>query len=130
MRLLGTHEGYSNLIESFEDTENGSVIVHKFIRGTKLSKILEKYDEQMVPKTVLLDLLEKMLKRLAYLHETLYMVHRDPHFNQWFIQDDDSIILTDFTTAAVLGEDGVIPAGTEASFTPICQSPEQVRYRT
>ena len=27
MRLIGNHEGYSNLIESFEDAENGSVIV-------------------------------------------------------------------------------------------------------
>ena len=81
-----------------------------------------------MPKTVLLDLLEKMLERLAYLHENLYMVHRDPHFDQWFIQSDDSLILTDFSFAAVLGKDGVIPAGEEPLFTPICMSPEQVRY--
>ena len=27
MRLIGNHEGYSNLIEAFEDAENGGVIV-------------------------------------------------------------------------------------------------------
>jgi len=47
--------------------------------------MITKYDGELVPKTVLLGLLEKMLERLVYLHDTLYMIHRDPHLDQWFI---------------------------------------------
>ena len=47
--------------------------------------MITEYDGELVPKTVLLGLLEKMLERLVYLHETLYMVHKDPHLDQWFI---------------------------------------------
>ena len=49
--------------------------------GTKLTKVFQKYDGQLVPKAVLLDMLEKMLERVAYLHENLQMMHRDLHFD-------------------------------------------------
>jgi len=74
---------------------------------------------------VLLDLLAKMLERLAYLHDELNIIHRDLHFDQWFVQEDGSVILTDFTTALILGEGGSVPAGSGFNFTPICFSPEQ-----
>ena len=77
----------------------------------------------------MVDLLTKMVERLAYLHETAYIMHRDAHFDQWYIQSDGSLILTDFSIAKYLGKDGVVPAGTDPSipgnmFNPICMSPE------
>jgi len=78
---------------------------------------------------VLVDLLTKMVERLAYLHETAYVMHRDLHFDQWYIQSDESLILTDFGLAKVLGKDGVVPAGANPNitgnmFNPFCMSPE------
>jgi serine/threonine protein kinase len=81
MRQIGSREGYSNLIDAFGDKEHKNVLVMDFVAGKKVSKMLLKYDGQLVPKNVLVDMMTKMVERLAYLHDTAYLMHRDLHFD-------------------------------------------------
>ena len=81
MRQIGSHPGYSQLIDAFESKTHKNVLVMAFVPGQKVSKMLIKYDGKLVPKPVLVDLMTKMTERLAFLHETVYLMHRDLHFD-------------------------------------------------
>jgi len=61
------------------------VLVENYIGGTKLSEYVNKIPNELITREFLLDILEKQLERVAYLHDSLYMMHRDLHYHQWFV---------------------------------------------
>jgi predicted unusual protein kinase regulating ubiquinone biosynthesis (AarF/ABC1/UbiB family) len=47
-----------------------------------------------------------MTEALLYLHEELFMLHADCHSDNFMVKNSGDVILTDFTTARVIGKDG------------------------
>ena len=66
-----------------------------------------------------------MAETMTYLHENAYIIHRDLHLDQWYIQPDSSLLLTDFSLSLILGPSTSVAANAPKEFTPICCSPEQ-----
>ena len=60
------------------------MLVEKYVGGIKLSTLISQIDMK-ITREFLLDIMEQMLERVAYLHDVVYMMHRDLHPDQWFV---------------------------------------------
>ena len=47
-----------------------------------------------------------MAEAVAYLHEKLFICHRDLHMDSFILNNDNDIVLADFGTCKVFGENG------------------------
>jgi len=71
----------------------------RLMKGKELSKhvdsIREGLNGKMFPKETLFDWLIQCSEILAYV-ESKKIIHRDPHFGNWIIDDEGKLYLTDF----------------------------------
>jgi serine/threonine protein kinase len=102
------HPGCVHLCESFGDGGSGSVMVLDFLDGRDLSKVLQcEYTDKGVERDQLINWCLQMAEAVRYLHEELYIVHKDLHPGNWMVLQDGAIKLIDFGFALCLGQDGV-----------------------
>lgn len=66
----------------------------------------KKFKKGTITKDVLIEILIKMADALRYLHEDLFMVHRDLHWGNWMLLPNNDIKLIDFGLCAELGKGG------------------------
>jgi serine/threonine protein kinase len=83
----------------------------RLMKGKELRKhavpaIREGLNGKMFPKETLFDWLIQCSELLAYV-ESKKIIHRDPHFGNFMIDDDGKITLTDFGNGAYLENDMV-----------------------
>ena len=71
-----------------------------------------------------------MTEAVVYLHEKLKIVHRDLKPDNFIIQKDSGrIMLADFSTAKILGENGFEAVTDHRFFTPVFCAPEQMMHQ-
>jgi NIMA (never in mitosis gene a)-related kinase len=94
------HPRVTRVYESFVGDETSStVMVMRLMKGQELGKkalaIMEGLNGQMFPKEILFDWLIQCSEVMAYINSKK-IIHRDPHFGNWMINDEGNIFLTDF----------------------------------
>jgi hypothetical protein len=69
-----------------------------------------------------------MAEAVAYLHEKLFMCHRDLHMESFAINTNNDLVLHDLGTAKIFGEDGFEDDNQPRYFAPLFCAPEQLNH--
>jgi len=105
------HPRVTRVYETFVgDDSSSTVMVMRLMKGqnldTKIRAMRKDLNGKMFPKEILFDYLIQCSELMAYINSKK-IIHRDPHFGNWMIDDEGKIYLTDFGTGKYLKNDMV-----------------------
>jgi serine/threonine protein kinase len=103
------HPNICKAEEIFGTGEQGSVIVMEYLSGHDMTAGIlfeKKFKYGTIPQLVLVDMLLQMAEALRYMHEEQFMVHRDLHWGNWMLLENNNVKLIDFGLAIKLGKNG------------------------
>jgi len=105
------HPRVTRVYETFVgDDLSSTVMVMRLMKGQELKvkalALKDSLNGKMIPKEIMFDWLTQCSELLAYCNSKK-IIHRDPHFGNWMIDDEGKIYLTDFGGGKYLKNDMV-----------------------